>query len=65
MTTLRLPTDLDAWLGAQQLPAIEAAMGRDKKRGSTHLTYIGLQELGEPTVLSLTASEIVALLQPR
>ncbi len=69
LASLRLPTDLDAWLDDDKLERLESVLGNDKKREladaerRTSLSYIGLVRLGEPAVLSLTPGEIVALLR--
>ncbi len=63
LTALELPVDLDAWLDDARIDAIEASMANDKKRGGGTLSYIGLTEIGQPTVLSLTPGEIVTLLR--
>lgn len=56
---LRLPTDLDAYVGSQRHAALSEAMARDKKRTEDRITYIALAQLGEPRVLSLTPQEIL------
>ncbi|MFV8750160.1 3-dehydroquinate synthase [Nannocystaceae bacterium ST9] len=72
VASLRLPTDLDRWLGSVTPDELERALAKDKKREShgapgaekvTSITYIALVRLGEPTVLALSAAEIVALLR--
>lgn len=63
LAALRLPTDLDAWLTDERVEALEAALGNDKKRGFSSISYIGLTRIGDPAVLSLSAQEIVALLR--
>lgn len=63
LTALRLPTDLDAWLTDERVVALEAALGNDKKRGFSSISYIGLTRIGDPAVLSLAPQEIVALLR--
>jgi 3-dehydroquinate synthase len=63
LTALRLPTNLDDYLGDDKLEALEFALGNDKKRGFTSLAYIALTRIGDPVVLSLSAQEIVALLR--
>jgi len=60
---LHLPTDLDAWLDDEKIANIEKSMANDKKRGGGTLSYIGLIDIGQPTVLSLTPGEIVTLLR--
>ncbi len=63
VASLRLPTDLDRWLGSMTPGELENALATDKKREFTNITYIALVRPGEPTVLALTAAEIVALLR--
>lgn len=60
LTALRLPTNLDDYLAPERRPALIEAMARDKKRDAhRQITYIGLAELGEPRVLSLTPEAIL------
>jgi len=60
LETLRLPTDLDAYLVPERRGALVDAMARDKKRrAKREITYIGLARLGEPRVLSLTPEAIL------
>lgn len=63
LTRLRLPTDLDRWLGGVTPGELEAALANDKKREYASVSYIALARVGEPVVLSLPATEIVALLR--
>lgn len=75
VASLRLPTDLDRWLGSVTPGEFENALSSDKKRGLTRdestrtvregasISYIALARIGEPAVLALTATEIVALLR--
>lgn len=68
---LRLPTDLDAWIGsrsaesAERGKAVERALEHDKKRSGTTVTYIGLADIGDPRTLTLPVHEIMALLRSR
>jgi 3-dehydroquinate synthase len=61
---LRLPTDLDAWLGGERGKAVARALGHDKKRAGTTITYVGLAQVGDPRTLPLAAHEILGLLRP-
>jgi 3-dehydroquinate synthase len=70
VASLRLPADLDHWLGSFSPAQLENALSNDKKRGATDparaatsISYIALARVGEPTVQALTAAEIVALLR--
>jgi 3-dehydroquinate synthase len=63
LTALRLPTNLDDWLGDERIERLEASLTNDKKRGFSSISYIGLTRIGDPAVLSLSAQEIVALLR--
>lgn len=63
LTALRLPTNLDDYLTDDRVAALEFALGNDKKRGFTSISYIGLTRIGEPVVHSLTVQEIVSLLR--
>lgn len=63
LAELSLPTDLDAWLDDERIDTIERSMANDKKRGGGTLSYIGLTEIGQPTVVSLSPGEIVTLLR--
>ena len=63
VASLRLPTDLDRWLGEECATRLEAALGNDKKREFASISYIALTRVGDPAVLSLTAREIVSLLR--
>jgi 3-dehydroquinate synthase len=61
---LRLPSDLDTWLSDTRAQALEGALSTDKKRGFRKITYIALNDFGDPCVLSLTPAEIIGLLRP-
>jgi 3-dehydroquinate synthetase len=63
LTALRLPTNLDDYLTDERVEALEFALGNDKKRGFTSISYIGLTRIGEPAVHSLNVQEIVGLLR--
>ena len=63
LEALRLPVNLDEWLGDERLEGLEGALNHDKKRGFSTLSYIALTRIGDPAVLSLTPQEIVALLR--
>lgn len=63
LTALRLPTNLDDYLTDDRVEALEFALGNDKKRGFTSISYIGLTRIGDPAVHSLGIQEIVALLR--
>ncbi len=63
VASLRLPSDLDHWLGSVTPGQLENTLSNDKKRDFASITYIALARIGEPTVLSSSASEIVALLR--
>lgn len=63
LTALRLPTNLDDYLGDDRIEALEFALGNDKKRGFSSISYIGLTRIGEPAVHSLSVQEIVSLLR--
>jgi 3-dehydroquinate synthase len=63
LTALRLPTNLDDYLSDDRVAALEYALGNDKKRGFTSISYIGLTRIGEPVVHSLSVQEIVSLLR--
>lgn len=55
----RLPHDLDLWLSPDHLTAVEAALAHDKKRAAQTISYIALQRMGEPRVLTLTPAQIL------
>lgn len=59
LRALRLPTDLDTWLGAERRAEMLQYLGRDKKRRDHKLSYIALAGLGDPRVLPLSSEEIV------
>ena len=63
LTSLRLPLDLDEWLDDERIERLETNLGNDKKRNFSTISYIALEQLGNPAVLSLTPQEIVALLR--
>jgi 3-dehydroquinate synthase len=63
VASLRLPTDLDRWLGSVTPGELEATLANDKKREFGTVSYIGLARIGEPVVLALPPTEIVALLR--
>ena len=63
VASLRLPSDLDHWLGSVTPGQLENTLSNDKKRDFASITYIALARIGEPTVISSSASEIVALLR--
>lgn len=63
LACLRLPLDLDGWLDDERIERLEASLGNDKKRGFSTISYIALEQLGNPAVLSLAPQEIVALLR--
>lgn len=60
LTALGLRTDLDAWLTGERRDRIRVALGHDKKRSGSTLTYIALADVGSPRVLALTVDEILA-----
>ncbi|MEZ4448646.1 MAG: 3-dehydroquinate synthase [Nannocystaceae bacterium] len=61
LTRLRLPTDLDVWLVGERGAAVEKALWSDKKRARDQLSYVVVGRLGEPSVLSLGARELLGL----
>lgn len=63
LTALRLPTNLDDYLTDDRVEALEFALGNDKKRGFTSISYIALTRIGDPAVHSLNVQEIVSLLR--
>ncbi len=63
LAALRLPTDLDAWLGGEHGEAIERALSLDKKRNAGRVSYVALVRLGEPTVLTLSPREVLMSLR--
>mgnify|MGYP002620059385 CR=1 FL=1 len=62
---LRLPTDLDVWLGGERGRMVEQALGHDKKRAASTLAYIALADVAQPRVLSLSPADILRLLRDR
>lgn len=62
---LRLPTDLDEWVGGERGRQVERALTHDKKRAGATITYIALADVGDPRTLSLSLHEIMPLLRPR
>jgi 3-dehydroquinate synthase len=68
---LRLPTNLDAWIGTgagvggERGRAVERALERDKKRSGATVTYIGLADIGDPRTFTLAVREILPLLRSR
>lgn len=63
LAALRLPTDLDPWLAGERGEAVARALGNDKKRAGSTITYIALAGLGDPRTLSLAPAEILPLLR--
>lgn len=61
LTRLRLPVDLDAWLTGERAAAVERALFADKKKSREQLSFVAIARLGEPSVLSLGARELVGL----
>lgn len=65
---LRLPTDLDEWLKGERWPDVARALAKDKKRsaksdGESVVSFVALAGIGNPRVLTLPVSEILALLR--
>ena len=65
LTRLRLPTDLDSWLVGERGTAVERALVVDKKRSAGTVSYVALARVGEPSVLSLSVRDLLALLRQR
>ncbi len=64
LARLRLPTDLAPWLLGERGQAVQQALTHDKKRRTDTITYIALRDVGEPCVVPMPVSEILALLRP-